>query len=65
MDILDVLEKLEEEKKEQPLPQLTYETFKRELKYLGCDDETIEDCLFEHKEKWDWLLNYFKNEGTQ
>jgi len=47
------------------LPQLTYETFKRELKYLGCDDETIEDCLFEHKEKWDWLLNYFKNEGTQ
>jgi len=39
------------------------ETFKIALERCGCDQETIEDCLFEFPEKWEWLLNYFEEKN--
>lgn len=41
--------------------------FRTALERAGCDLETIEDCLFEFPEKWEYLLNYFedKNNGSK
>jgi len=67
MDILEELALLEEEEKEQAQAQTTDtpEAFIHALKKLGCDQDTIEDCLFEPTEKWEWLLNYFMNKQPQ
>ncbi len=56
MDILDALN----DDIEEPKQELNQYTFKQRLKELGCDNETIEDCLFEPIEKWEFLLNYFE-----
>jgi len=61
---MDILEALNDDIEEQPINndgiELNQYTFKQRLKELGCDDETIEDCLFEPVEKWEFLLNYFE-----
>lgn len=72
MDILAALakSKLEEEEKGSLLTEtngkyMHFTVFKSSLERLGCDAETVEDCLFEPPEKWEWLLQYFeeKNNG--
>ena len=35
------------------------EVFRTALEKLGLDEETVEDCLFEETDKWDYLLEYF------
>ena len=36
------------------------EVFRIALYQAGCDEETIEDCLFEPCDSWDFLLKYFE-----
>jgi len=36
------------------------ELFRQLLYQAGCDDETIEDCLFEPVNEWENLLKYFE-----
>ena len=39
--------------------------FMNKLEWLGCDEETIEDCLFEETDKWEWLLKYFEEKNNE
>jgi hypothetical protein len=37
------------------------EVFRVALEQFGLDEETLEDCLLEETNKWDYLLEYFTN----
>lgn len=39
--------------------------FRNALERLGCDSDTIEDCLFEETDKWEWLIQYFEDKNNE
>jgi len=69
MDILQALHQSLEEQKEKEVPIsdifMHPDVFRVNLTRLGCDTETIEDCLFEPPEKWEWLLQYFEDRKNE